>query len=200
MKKTEGVFYMRSNSEIVDIIVSLYTGKNWSLSEFARRLEFPKSSLSRYFNKNRKFPINKVNKFAEVLGVTSEYILGINESSDDILDIYNQLISERKKNVFNYAKWQLNEQNKIIELSNHIQEEKKITLGEFIKKYRDDNKLSMDQFAKMSGVSKAYISVLEKNKRPKTGKPVTPSISIIKNIAETMNLSFNELINMLEDN
>lgn len=191
---------MRSNSEIVDIIVSLYTEKNWSLSEFARRLGFPKSSLSRYFNKNRKFPINKVNKFAEVLGVTSEYILGINESSDDILDIYNQLISERKKNVFNYAKWQLNEQNKIIELSNHIQEEKKITLGEFIKKYRDDNKLSMDKFAKMSGVSKAYISVLEKNKRPKTGKPVTPSISIIKNIAETMNLSFNELINMLEDN
>lgn len=200
MKKTEGAFYMRSNSEIVDIIVSLYTEKNWSLSEFARRLGFPKSSLSRYFNKNRKFPINKVNKFAEVLGVTSEYILGINESSDDILDIYNQLISERKKNVFNYAKWQLNEQNKIIELSNHIQEEKKITLGEFIKKYRDDNKLSMDKFAKMSGVSKAYISVLEKNKRPKTGKPVTPSISIIKNIAETMNLSFNELINMLEDN
>ena len=200
MKKTEGVFYMRSNSEIVDIIVSLYTEKNWSLSEFARRLGFPKSSLSRYFNKNRKFPINKVNKFAEVLGVTSEYILGINESSDDILDIYNQLISERKKNVFNYAKWQLNEQNKIIELSNHIQEEKKITLGEFIKKYRDDNKLSMDKFAKMSGVSKAYISVLEKNKRPKSGKPVTPSISIIKNIAETMNISFNELINMLEGN
>lgn len=191
---------MRSNSEIVDIIVSLYTEKNWSLSEFARRLGFPKSSLSRYFNKNRKFPINKVNKFAEVLGVTSEYILGINESSDDILDIYNQLISERKKNVFNYAKWQLNEQNKVIELSNHIQEEKKMTLGEFIKKYRDDNKLSMDQFAKMSGVSKAYISVLEKNKRPKTGKPVTPSISIIKNIAETMNISFNELINMLEGN
>lgn len=190
---------MRSNSEIVDIIVSLYTEKNWSLSEFARRLGFPKSSLSRYFNKNRKFPINKVNKFAEVLGVTSEYILGINESSDDILDIYSQLISERKKNVFNYAKWQLNEQNKVIELSNHIQEEKKITLGEFIKKYRDDNKLSMDKFAKMSGVSKAYISVLEKNKRPKTGKPVTPSIPIVKNIAKAMNVSFDELFNMLED-
>lgn len=190
---------MRSNSEIVDIIVFLYTEKNWSLSEFARRLGFPKSSLSRYFNKNRKFPINKVNKFAEVLGVTSEYILGINESSDDILDIYNQLISERKKNVFNYAKWQLNEQNKVIELSNYIQEEKKVNLGEIIKKYRDDNKLSMDKFAKMSGVSKAYISVLEKNKRPKTGKPVTPSISILKNIAKAMNISFDELFNMLED-
>lgn len=190
---------MRSNSEIVDIIVSLYTGKNWSLSEFARRLGFSKSSLSRYFNKNRKFPINKVYKFAEVLGVTSEYILGVNESSDDILDIYNQLISKRKENVINYAKWQLNEQNNVIGLSSYIQEEKKMNLGKIIKKYRDDNKLSMDKFAKMSGVSKAYISVLEKNKRPKTGKPVTPSISIIKNIAKAMNISFDELFNMLED-
>lgn len=190
---------MRSNSEIVDIIISLYTKENWSLSEFARRLGFSKSSLSRYFNKNRKFPINKVYKFAEVLGVTSEYILGVNESSDDILDIYNQLISKRKENVINYAKWQLNEQNNVIGLSNYIQEEKKVNLGEIIKKYRDDNKLSMDEFAKMSGVSKAYISVLEKNKRPKTGKPVTPSISILKNIAKAMNISFDELFNMLED-
>lgn len=75
-----------------------------------------------------------------------------------------------------------------------------MNLGEIIKKFRDDNELSMDKFAKMSSVSKAYISVLEKNKRPKTGKPVTPSIPVIKNIAEAMNMSFDELFNMLEDN
>ena len=114
---------MRSNSEIVDIIVSLYTEKNWSLSEFARRLGLPKSSLSRYFNKSREFPINKVYKFAEVLGVPSEYILGINESTDDILEIYNKLVSERKKKVYNYAEQQLDEQHNIIELSDYIQEE-----------------------------------------------------------------------------
>ena len=114
---------MRSNSEIVDIIVSLYTEKNWSLSEFARRLGFPKSSLSRYFNKSREFPINKVYKFAEVLGVPSEYILGINESTDDILAIYNKLVKERKKNVYNYAERQLHEQNNVINMSDYIQEE-----------------------------------------------------------------------------
>ena len=114
---------MRSSSEIVDIIVSLYTGKDWSLSEFARRLGYPKSSLSRYFNKNREFPINKVYRFAEVLGVTSEYILGINESTDDILEIYNKLVTERKKNVFNYAEQQLNEQNNVVNMSDYIQEE-----------------------------------------------------------------------------
>lgn len=75
-----------------------------------------------------------------------------------------------------------------------------MNLGEIIKKFRDDNELSMDKFAKMSGVSKAYISVLEKNKRPKTGKPITPSIPVIKNVAEAMNMSFDELFNMLEDN
>ena len=114
---------MRSNSEIVDIIVSLYTEKNWSLSEFARRLGFPKSSLSRYFNKSREFPINKVYKFAEVLGVPSEYILGINESTDDILAIYNKLVKERKKNVYNYAERQLHEQNNVVNMSDYIQEE-----------------------------------------------------------------------------
>lgn len=75
-----------------------------------------------------------------------------------------------------------------------------MNLGEIIKKFRDDNELSMDKFAKMSGLSKAYISVLEKNKRPKTGKPVTPSIPVIKNVAEAINMSFDELFNMLEDN
>lgn len=75
-----------------------------------------------------------------------------------------------------------------------------MNLGEIIKKFRDDNELSMDKFAKMSGLSKAYISVLEKNKRPKTEKPVTPSIPVIKNVAEAMNMSFDELFNMLEDN
>lgn len=75
-----------------------------------------------------------------------------------------------------------------------------MNLGEIIKKFRDDNELSMDKFAKMTNLSKAYISVLEKNKRPKTCKPVTPSIPVIKNVAEAMNISFNELFNMLEDN
>lgn len=73
-------------------------------------------------------------------------------------------------------------------------------LGEIIKEYRDKNKLSMDKFAKMANVSKAYISVLERNKRPKTGKPVIPSIPVIKNVAEAMNMSFDDLFNMLEDN
>lgn len=43
-------------------------------------------------------------------------------------------------------------------------------LGEIIKEFRNANKLSMDKFAEMANVSKSYISVLERNKRPDTEK------------------------------
>lgn len=78
---------MRENSEIVDIVISLYKQKGWSLSEFARKLEMPKSSLSRYLNKNRQFPVNKTEIFADKLNTTVEYILGLeleNQSTPSI--------------------------------------------------------------------------------------------------------------------
>lgn len=73
---------MRSNSEIIEFIVSSYKEKGWSLSEFSRRLKIPKSSLSRYFNYTRQFPINKAHIFAEALGLSTEELLGISQSTE----------------------------------------------------------------------------------------------------------------------
>ncbi|HFI0682626.1 TPA: helix-turn-helix domain-containing protein, partial [Streptococcus suis] len=41
--------------------------KNINLSELARRVGIAKSSLSRYINKTREFPLNKVSSFAQAL-------------------------------------------------------------------------------------------------------------------------------------
>lgn len=106
---------MRTNSEIVDIIIDLCNQKGWSLSEFARKLDLPKSSISRYFNKSRQLPINKINLFADTLGVSSEYLLGIKISNNDLLDIYNKLDSKRQSKVYDFASRQLDEQNGIQE-------------------------------------------------------------------------------------
>lgn len=109
---------MRTNSEIVDIIIDLCNQKGWSLSEFARRLDLPKSSVSRYFNKNRQLPLNKINLFADVLGVSSEYLLGIQtnnsekQTQNDLLKVYNRLNEDRQKNVYRFAINQLNEQRR----------------------------------------------------------------------------------------
>ena len=73
-----------------------------------------------------------------------------------------------------------------------------MTLGDLIKSYRTKNKMSMDRFSELSGISKAYISLLEKNKHPKTGKPIIPSIQTIKQAANAMNIDFNELFGMID--
>ena len=115
---------MRTNSQIVDIIIDLCNQKGWSLSEFARKLDLPKSSISRYFNKSRQLPINKINIFADTLGVSSEYLLGIKISNNDLLDIYNKLETKRQSKVYNFATEQLNEQNnKITNINDYIEEE-----------------------------------------------------------------------------
>lgn len=72
---------MRTNDEIIDLLAELKEEKGLSLSELARRVGMAKSGLSRYFNKTRKFPLHKVEAFAEVLGVKVEYILGFHEAT-----------------------------------------------------------------------------------------------------------------------
>ncbi len=75
-----------------------------------------------------------------------------------------------------------------------------MTLGDIIKDYRKSHSMSMDLFAEKSGISKAYISLLEKNRHPKTGKPIAPSIQCIKQAAEGMNMDFNVLFGMIDGN
>ncbi len=73
-----------------------------------------------------------------------------------------------------------------------------MTLGEIIKGYRENHKMSMDAFSEKSGISKAYISVLEKNQHPKTGKAVAPSVHCIKQAADGMGMNFDALFSMLD--
>lgn len=121
---------MRTNSEIVDIIIDLCNQKGWSLSEFARKLDLPKSSISRYFNKSRQLPINKINLFSDVLGVSSEYLLGIqtiasdrNKTQNELLNVYNKLETKRQTKVYDFATEQLKEQNKVVNFNDYIEEE-----------------------------------------------------------------------------
>lgn len=73
-----------------------------------------------------------------------------------------------------------------------------MTLGEFIKEYRTEHDMSMDRFSEISGISKSYISLLEKNRHPKTGKPIAPSIKCIRQVAECVHIDFNTLFSMLD--
>ena len=75
-----------------------------------------------------------------------------------------------------------------------------MTIGDFVKQYRTENNYSMDDFAKVSGLSKGYISMLEKNKNPRNGKPISPSLETIKLIAQATHSDFDNLIKLMDSN
>ena len=68
---------MRTNEEIMDILDQLKEEKDLSVSEIARRVGMAKSAVSRYFNRTREFPLNRVDDFAKAFNVEPEYLLGI---------------------------------------------------------------------------------------------------------------------------
>lgn len=74
-----------------------------------------------------------------------------------------------------------------------------MTLGEFIRNYREQRNLSQRQFAERSGVSNGYISMLEKNENPKTGQPLSPSMPVLKKLATAMGMTVNELCSSVDD-
>ena len=70
-------------------------------------------------------------------------------------------------------------------------------LGQYIQTYRDSHSLSMGDFAKLAGISKAYVSMLEVNKNT-NGKPIAPSVTTLKKVASATNISLNELLRILD--
>ena len=72
-------------------------------------------------------------------------------------------------------------------------------LGDIIYKYRTENDLSLRAFANKCGLSYTYISMLEKNKDYRTGKPIAPTLESVKYIANAMNLSIDELLKIIDD-
>lgn len=72
-----------------------------------------------------------------------------------------------------------------------------MTLGEYIANYRAEHKMSMDKFAKISGLSKSYISVLERNKTPHGGEPA-PGIDAYRGVAKATGLEVDELIRAID--
>lgn len=74
-----------------------------------------------------------------------------------------------------------------------------MTLGKLIKLYRENNHLSLREFAKRCGLSHTYISALEKDIDTRTGKPIAPTLDTVKYVANGMNMSIEKILKILDD-
>ena len=103
---------MRGNDEIMDILESKKNEKDISISEIARQMGMAKSAISRYFNRTREFPLNRIEDISRILGLDSKYVLGFSDN-EDISTIYNRLNKDRQARVYNFAEHQLEEQQRV---------------------------------------------------------------------------------------
>ena len=72
-------------------------------------------------------------------------------------------------------------------------------LGDVIKKYRLEHSMSQAAFAQVSGISKGYISMLENNRNPSTGKPLVPTYTVFESVANVVGCTPDQLIAMMNE-
>ncbi len=65
--------------------------------------------------------------------------------------------------------------------------------------YRDRLQISQRELARRCGLSNSYISFIENEFNPRTGKPIVPTLEQYQKIAYGMNMSVQELFEKLDD-
>ena len=73
-----------------------------------------------------------------------------------------------------------------------------MTLGDLVMQYRNEHQLSQRQCAMKCGISNGYISMIEKNVNPATGKPPIPSLQKVRAIALAMNMTADEVMRITD--
>lgn len=74
-----------------------------------------------------------------------------------------------------------------------------MTLAELISEYRQSHNLSQRQMGVQCGLSTGYISLIEKEVNPQTGKPMVPTLTVLNKIAKGMGITIDELIATCDD-
>lgn len=99
-------------------IRNLREKKNMTQTELSQILGMKTYTTVSKWESNENFPKGKdLKELAELFGVSADYLLGLSEKNvSSIETIYSKLESDRKEKVYSFAKEQLEEQNKIIEL------------------------------------------------------------------------------------
>lgn len=72
-------------------------------------------------------------------------------------------------------------------------------IADIVSKYRENNRYSQRAFAEKCGLSNGYISIIEKNMHPSTGKPPVFTYQTLKKLAFGLDMSVNDLVAMADD-
>ena len=71
-------------------------------------------------------------------------------------------------------------------------------IGKIVRRYRDEHDLTMQQFAVRSGLSKGYISMLERGRHPQNNREIIPSIETVQKLAVAMGMTIDSLLQLCD--
>lgn len=71
-------------------------------------------------------------------------------------------------------------------------------VGILIQRYRTEQHISVQEFARRAGLTRQYISMLERNRDTRSNKPITPSVKTLEKIARVLDISFDQLMKNLK--
>ena len=72
-------------------------------------------------------------------------------------------------------------------------------LSELIIEYRREHGISQRQMASQCSLSTGYISLIEKEINPQTGKPMVPSRAVLNKLAKGMGITLDNLLSVCDD-
>lgn len=70
-----------------------------------------------------------------------------------------------------------------------------MSLGEIVREYRREHSMTMEAFARAVGITKGYVSQLEKN-ISSHGKAIAPSLEVYYRVATLMGITVDDLLHM----
>ena len=71
-------------------------------------------------------------------------------------------------------------------------------LGEFLKAWRKENKVTQEELAMAAGVTKGYVSQLENDYKPNGKDSIIPTYIVLKGFAKAMNMDINTFLNSVD--
>lgn len=74
-----------------------------------------------------------------------------------------------------------------------------MTIGEYLKEYRRQIRMSQRDLAKASGLSPGYISMLENGIDRRSGEPIVPSLETLKLLAKATGKDLDVLLDLIDD-
>lgn len=111
--------------DISQNIKRLRKANGMTQNELAKYLKVVPTTISAWELGRNKPLMDKVTLMADLFGVSTSDIVGDTFEKDDITTVYQQLNDDRKNRVLDFARYQLNEQNKKV-VSLHENEENQI--------------------------------------------------------------------------